>query len=50
MEQDERPVDVQIKNTTKPADAMWPIVLNGLTDGGRTSSQLPTAKAAIPLR
>ena len=45
VEQDERPVDVQIKSTTKLADAIWPIVLNGLTDGGRTSSQLPPAKA-----
>ena len=45
VEQDERPVDVHIKSTTKPADAMWPIVLNGLTDDGRTSSQLPTVTA-----
>ena len=37
--------DVQIKSTTKLADAEWPMMLNGLTDCGRASSQLPPVTA-----
>ena len=56
VEQDKIPTDVQIKSTTKLADAVRPVMLNGylcshgLWQSFLSTASSKTAKVVIPLR